>query len=85
MSEISQKIRFLTRAGCGLCADAEPLVRAAALSRGIDMEVVDVDTDPGLRAEHGDRVPVVLTVDGRVLAEGRIESGRRLRRALGRV
>lgn len=53
----------MTRAGCHLCADARAVVQAAAAASGATLEEIDVDSDPELRGEYGDMVPVVL-VDG---------------------
>jgi glutaredoxin len=56
-------VTFLTRAGCHLCEQAEPVVRAAAADAGVALEVRDVDADPADRAAWTDKVPVVL-LDG---------------------
>lgn len=62
MSE--DRLTLLTRAGCHLCETAaETLVRIGA-EAGLAPQLVDVDADPELQAEYGDRVPVVL-LDGR--------------------
>ncbi len=42
---------------------------------GVRLDLVDVDTDPGMLERYGERVPVVLAADGAVLAEGRITKG----------
>ena len=52
-------VQLLTRQGCHLCADA----RAVLDEAGAAWSEIDVDTDPELRAEWGDMVPVLL-VDG---------------------
>ncbi|MGW2659771.1 glutaredoxin family protein [Nocardia tengchongensis] len=61
-------VTLLTRDGCGLCHTALAQLRPLCAEFGIDVQTVDVDvaaaTDPGLRAEYGDRLPVVL-LDGR--------------------
>ncbi|SCX46459.1 Glutaredoxin-like domain [Klenkia marina] len=58
------RLQLLTRAGCHLCVVAgETLVRVAG-EHGLAVTEVDVDGDPDLQAEFGDRVPVVL-LDGR--------------------
>ncbi len=61
-------VTLLTRTGCGLCTVALTQLRAICADFGIEPGTVDVDeaaaTDPGLRAEFGDRLPVVL-LDGR--------------------
>jgi glutaredoxin len=60
-----QSVVLLTRAGCTLCAEAEPVVADAAASAGVRYEVRDVDALPEQeRALWTDHVPVVL-VDGR--------------------
>ena len=61
-------VTLLTRVGCGLCAPALNQLRGICADFGIRVDVVDVDAaaieDPALRAEFGDRLPVVL-LDGR--------------------
>jgi hypothetical protein len=58
------RLTLLSREGCHLCATAlETLVRLGAEVGEVPREV-DVDSDPELQAEYGDRVPVVL-LDGR--------------------
>jgi glutaredoxin len=57
------RLQLLVRAGCHLCATArETLARLGEEVGEVPVEV-DVDTDPELQAEYGDRVPVVL-LDG---------------------
>ena len=53
---------FVTRAGCSMCAEAQPVVERACADAGVPLEVLDVDADPALR-EWSDHVPVVL-LDG---------------------
>jgi len=75
------RVQLLTRAGCHLCvAAAETLTRVAG-EAGLGVELVDVDTDVELRAEYGDRVPVVL-LDGREHSHFTVDVVR-LRRDLG--
>jgi len=66
-------LRVYSRRGCHLCEVMVerliPLVRGRAL-----VEVIDVDTDAALREEYGLRVPV-LTCDGRLLCEYRLDPG----------
>ena len=81
MSDGPVRLTLLTRAGCHLCETAaETLVRIGA-EAGLVPETVDVDTDPGLQAEFGDRVPVVL-LDGREHSYFTVDVVR-LRRDLG--
>ncbi|OLT34455.1 glutaredoxin family protein [Rhodococcus sp. BGS-1C] len=59
---------LLTRAGCHTCVVEFDRLKAVCAEFGLTPTSVDVDeaarTTPDLRAEYGDRVPVVL-VDGR--------------------
>ena len=58
------RLQLLVREGCHLCATArETLARLGEEVGEVPVEV-DVDADAELRAEYGDRVPVVL-LDGR--------------------
>ncbi len=77
-------VRFLTRPGCHLCEEALPLVRREVLRAGCELQVVDVEGDDTLLADFGLRIPVVLSADFEVLAEGVIER-RALRQALRRT
>jgi hypothetical protein len=54
---------LVTRAGCTLCAQAEPVVARAAADAGLPLEVRDVDADPADLARWSDKVPVVLLDD----------------------
>ena len=72
------RIQLLTRPGCHLCDVAKE-----ALERiGEPWVEVDIERDPELDAEYGDRIPVVL-LDGREHGYWRVEE-ERLRRDLGR-
>ncbi len=58
------RLQLLTREGCHLCAVAAETLQRVADEAGLAVTEVDVDADPELQAEYGDRVPVVL-LDGR--------------------
>ncbi len=73
-------VTVYTRTGCSLCVTAETDVARICGELGVGWEAVDVDADPELRAEYGDRVPVVA-VDGREHGFFRVEEDR-LRAAL---
>ncbi len=64
MAEPAPRLELLTRAGCHLCLAAAETLQRIAAEAGVGSREVDVDTDPELQAEYGDRVPVVL-LDGR--------------------
>jgi glutaredoxin len=58
------RLQLLVREGCHLCATARETLERLGAEVGEVPSEVDVDTDPELQAEYGDRVPVVL-LDGR--------------------
>ncbi|ONM47188.1 glutaredoxin family protein [Nocardia donostiensis] len=64
----AHSVTLLTRSGCGMCDRALEQLRPLCAEFGVEVATVDVDaavaTDPQLRAEFGDRLPVVL-LDGR--------------------
>lgn len=61
-------MELLTRAGCTICTGAATRLGELAEELGFTLTIIDVDAvaadgDPALRAEFGDRLPVVL-LDG---------------------
>lgn len=76
------EVTLLVRDGCAACAAAAADLDRICGELGVAWSAVDVDTDRELRAEYGDRVPVVL-LDGREHGYWRVEE-ERLRRALAR-
>ncbi|MEJ3652389.1 glutaredoxin family protein [Actinomycetes bacterium KLBMP 9759] len=64
-----------TREGCSACATAEADVARICGELGHPWEAVDVDSDPELRAEYGDRVPVIM-IDGREHGFWKVEEAR---------
>jgi glutaredoxin len=75
------RLQMLTRSGCHLCEVAAETLTRIGGEAGLTPELVDVDTDDELRAEYGDRVPVVL-LDGREHSYFTVDVDR-LRRDLG--
>lgn len=62
-------MQLLTRDGCSICQSAYRQLADLAGELGFDLSATDVDAaaaagNPALRAEFGDRLPVVL-LDGR--------------------
>ncbi|AWB84987.1 glutaredoxin family protein [Corynebacterium liangguodongii] len=53
----------MVRATCGSCGRVARQIAPIVESAGASFELVDVDTDPALAIEFGDRVPVVV-IDG---------------------
>lgn len=74
---MAPRLVLVTRKACHLCEEALEMLTAL----GFEPELADVDLDDRLHAAYDWRVPVVL-LDGRVVAEGRIDR-ERLRSALG--
>lgn len=67
-------VTVYTRADCHLCDDAVETIERVADEEdvAIDLSEVDVDEDPALREEYGDRVPYVL-LDGRPAFKYRVD------------
>ncbi len=69
-------VEFLIRHPCTLCEAARPAVTKWAGRLGARLVEHDIDAHPALVDQFGERVPVVRTPDGRVIAEGRISEAR---------
>jgi glutaredoxin len=74
------EVTLLVRDQCHACAAAREEIARICAELDVPWHTTDVDTDPELRAEYGDRVPVIL-VDGVEHGYYRVEP-ERLRRAL---
>jgi glutaredoxin len=64
-----RRVELLTRDGCSICARVGARLAELADELGFDLLTTDVDAaaaagDPALRAEFGDRLPVIR-LDGR--------------------
>jgi glutaredoxin len=81
MTEQPARLTLLTRVGCHLCVAAAETLERIGGEAGLTPVLVDVDADPELQAEYGDRVPVVL-VDGEEHSYFTVDVPR-LRRDLG--
>jgi glutaredoxin len=65
---VNARVELLTREGCTICVGAAAHLRRLADELGFELAITDVDAlaaagDSALRAEFGDRLPVVL-LDG---------------------
>jgi glutaredoxin len=65
---VNRRVELLTREGCTICSGAATRLRQLADELGFELRITDVDAvaatgDSSLRAEFGDRLPVVL-LDG---------------------
>ncbi|HEY8371943.1 MAG TPA: glutaredoxin family protein [Pseudonocardiaceae bacterium] len=79
---MSHQVTLMVRQNCPACDTAEADVRRICGELGVPWTAVDVDSDPELRAEYGDRVPVIL-IDGAEHGYWKVEE-ERFRRALTR-
>jgi glutaredoxin len=77
------RVIVYTRVGCPACAKAEDDVARICGELGQSWRAVDVDGVAELRAEYGDRVPVI-EIDGREHGFWRVEEPR-FRAALARA
>ena len=82
MTEVSgrPKVELLTRDGCTICDRVRARLAELARELGFDLSITDVDAaastgNPGLRAEFGDRLPVIL-LDGREHSYWEIDEAR---------
>lgn len=75
-------VTVLTRQHCCLCETAIEAVARICGELAVGWTTTDVDSDSELRAEYGDRVPVIL-IDGREHGYGAVEPDR-FRAALAR-
>nr|WP_156689653.1 glutaredoxin family protein [Mycobacterium sp. Marseille-P9652] len=73
-------VELLTRDGCAICDRVHARLAELSDELGFDLSVTDVDAaaeggNPALRAEFGDRLPVVL-LDGREHSYWEIDEAR---------
>jgi hypothetical protein len=66
---VNRRVTLLTRDGCAMCECAHQRLAELAAELDFGLSITDVDAEaaagrPELRAEFGDRLPVVL-LDGR--------------------
>jgi glutaredoxin len=68
-------VTVYSRQNCHLCDEALVTIRSVAEAVGetVTVEIVDVDEDPDLRAEYGERVPYVF-VDDRPAFKFRVDA-----------
>jgi hypothetical protein len=77
---MGHQVMVMTRHGCTACVTAEADVARICGELDVSWSIQDVDEDPALRAEYGDRVPVIL-IDGDEHGYWAVEE-ERFRRAL---
>lgn len=60
---MSHHVTLMSRVDCHACERARADIERICGELGVTWSTRDVDADPELRAEYGDRVPVIL-IDG---------------------
>jgi glutaredoxin len=82
MSQVRNRpqVELLTRDGCAICERVHSRLAELAAELGFDLSTTDVDAaassgHPALRAEFGDRLPVIL-LDGREHSYWEIDEAR---------
>jgi glutaredoxin len=56
-------VTLYTRPGCCLCDDAKRVIAEARRQTAFDYQEMDIDTDPELRRQYNDEIPVIA-IDG---------------------
>ena len=77
---MTRQIRLYTRRDCCLCEEMKGVVRNVAEEVSLEVEEVDVDSEPDLREKFGGEVPV-LFIDGRKAFKYRV-AARELKKKL---
>jgi glutaredoxin len=75
-------VTIYSRPGCHLCDEMKAVVHRVVhtIDAPVEVEEIDISTDPALEARYGLEIPVLL-VDGRKVAKFRVTEGE-LRRVL---
>ena len=64
------KVRLLEKPDCGLCAEAYRALRRVALDVPLDVDRVDITTDPALFDRFALRIPVLMMGERELDAAG---------------
>lgn len=73
------RVTLYTRAGCHLCDEAKERLARARRSAPFDLEEIDIDADPELRARYNEEVPVIA-INGRKAFKYHVEEASFLRK-----
>ncbi len=71
------KVTLYTKEGCGLCAQAEEILRRARKLVRFETELIYIEDDPALFSRYQDHIPVV-EVGGEEVASAPVEEARLL-------
>jgi glutaredoxin len=61
------KVTLYTKAECGLCEEAEAMLRRLQRKIRFQLDYVDVEADAAAHEKYGERIPVI-TIDDQVVA-----------------
>lgn len=56
-------VELIVRNNCGSCTRVQAQIEPVVAAAGVELVVSNVDEDPALKIEFGDRVPVILVDD----------------------
>lgn len=56
-------VELIVRDNCGSCVRVQAQIEPVLATAGVELVVSNVDEDPALKIEFGDRVPVILVDD----------------------
>jgi len=76
-------VTLYTRQGCCLCDDAKRVLAEARGKANFDYREVDIDSDPDLRRQYNEEVPVIA-IDGAKAFKYRVDLKDVLRRLAAR-
>ncbi len=65
------KLEFITRDDCPLCDEASAILSRLSKRLRLEIEELDVDSDEELLRIYDERVPILRSKDGTVLASGK--------------
>jgi len=71
------KVTLYTKEGCGLCAQAEEILRRARKLVRFETELIYIEDDPALFSRYQDRIPVI-EAGGEEVASAPVEEARLL-------
>jgi len=80
---MTPRVTLYTRSGCCLCETAKQRLAAVRRRAEFELEEIDIDSDPGLRALYNDEVPVVA-INGKKAFKYQLDEGEFLKRLRAR-
>ncbi len=67
------RVTLYTRAGCHLCDEAKKVLKEARAQAEFELEEVDIDRHPDLKARFNEEIPVVF-INGRKAFKYRVDA-----------